>query len=133
MGAGSDTQTPTRSPPPSPKTPEAQVTASSRRPQPLSTWCWADLGEAYLRSGQTEKAITCLQDALRMRRASGSRRGEAIALQRLGRAYKAKRPLMAHKLLTEALRLAEDLDDTVSAAKIRAELATVTESDFGTA
>lgn len=40
MGAGLDTQTPARSPPPPPKAPGAQVTASSRRPQPLNRWCW---------------------------------------------------------------------------------------------
>ena len=72
--------------------------------------------------------------ALLIHRRLGDRKNELCSLKLLGRAYlRANRPEEARDPLTKALRIAEELKDALLAAEIRAELATVTQADFGTA
>ena len=82
-----------------------------------------DLGDAYLGTDRVADAVTCYQQSLAIRRDIGDLHGQAAALRRLSRArQQAGEAGEARRLLSEALRLFEELGDHAQAVEVRSSL-----------
>jgi DNA-binding SARP family transcriptional activator len=84
----------------------------------------SDLGDAYLGVDHVAEAVGCYQESRAIQRAIADRRGQATTLRRLAMAsQRSGDARQAVELLTEALRLCEELGDHAEASEVRASLA----------
>jgi DNA-binding SARP family transcriptional activator len=83
-----------------------------------------DLGDAYLGLDRVRDAAGCYQESLAIRRGLANRHGQAASLRRLaGASQRTGDSRRAMELLTEALRLCEELGDHAQASEVRTSLA----------
>lgn len=85
-----------------------------------------DLGDTYLGLDQVGDAFRCYQQSLAIRRDIADRHGQATTLRRLaGASLRTGDSRQAVELLSEALRLCEELGDHVEESEVRASLAQI--------
>jgi tetratricopeptide (TPR) repeat protein len=89
----------------------------------------SDLGDAYLGLNQISDAVDCHQESLAIRRGIADPYGQATTLRSLARSSQRSGDTgQAMELLTEALRLYEELEDHAEASEVRASLAEITKA-----
>lgn len=83
-------------------------------------WVVLALGKTHTAAGEPERALAVYDEALTIFRGFDARSGEAFTFQHIGLAQRALgRTAEAHRHLTTAIRMLDDLDDTQHAAAAR--------------